>query len=477
MRYKALILLFAFCSTQICRAGEETLHGFVMSKSPPGTIELDDFNIERESRLSIEINSISSGSSQKSLDPNVIHVGEELEIRGDFKPATRQMTVKSVKILSEDKRKIVSSAFSDKPPELQKTPKGWNGYIFAEGIPIQVTESTAMTYQRKQTVIKDPNSGTRVEINQKSFPLLSLDGIGPGTMVHFEGDRRSDGSVLASKIDFEDFELRPAEIKLLQKLAPATQKGDPLIHQPDQLHIGRSKFKLLPQQDAQDYLQKLGESLIPTHQRELPAGDPLKISYRFYLSEDKDFDIATFPNGVIVVKSGLFEGMENEAQLAFQLSRAIALVEEMDLWELMRDNRSNKRIISTAAMAAGFGVTVFGGPIIGLVVYNGMRDDFLNFLTDQQDRLALEWMLAAGYDIREAPRAYKAYVLTHPDHTPLSPRPYPNQTEKNTKCAARRAFLMAELRNNYSKTDYLSLKTDSDQFRAIARQTHQMLKP
>jgi len=128
-------------------------------------------------------------------------------------------------------------------------------------------------------------------------------------------------------------------------------------------------------------------------------------------------------------------------------------------------------------VAAGVGVTVFGGPIVGLVVYNGMRDDFLNILTDQQDRLALEWMLAAGYDIREAPRVYKAYVLTHPDHTPLSPRPYLNQVEKNTKCAVRRSFLMGELRNNYSKADYLSLKVDSDQFRAIARQTHELLKP
>jgi hypothetical protein len=477
MRYKALILLFAFCSTQVCRAGEETLHGFVVGVSPTGTIALDDFNIERENRLSIEINSINPGTPQKSLDPNAIHVGEELEIRGDFKSATRQLTVKSVKILSEDKGKLEISAFSDGPPELQKTPTGWNGYIFVEGMRIQVIESTAMAYRKKNTVIKDPNSGAKVEIVQKLFPLTSLDGIGPDTTVHFEGVRRNDGSVLASKVDFEDFELRPGETKLLQKLVPRIEKTNARIQPLGELHIGRNKFKLLPQQDAQDYLQKLGESLIPPHQQELPTEDPLKISYRFYLAEDKDYDIASFPNGVIVVKSGLFDGMENEAQLAFHLSRAIALVEEMYLWQLMRDNRSNKRIVTTAAVAAGLGVTVFGGPIVGLVVYDGMRDDYLNFLTDQQDRLALEWMLAAGYDIREAPRAYKAYVLTHPDHTSLYPRPFANQTEKNTKCAERRSFLMAELRNNYSQTDYLSLKTDSDQFRAIERQTHQLLKP
>lgn len=79
-------------------------------------------------------------------------------------------------------------------------------------------------------------------------------------------------------------------------------------------------------------------------------------------------------------------------------------------------------------------------------------------------------MLDAGYDIREAPRAYKSYALTHPDHTALSPKPDPNQAEKNETSAQRRSFLMTELRLSYFGTNYALLKKDSDRFHAVARQ-------
>ncbi len=471
MRCKALILMFLFCFAQICSAADETIHGFVVGTAAPNTVTLDDFSVTRENRISLKIDSITSGSSRKSLNPGDVRIGDEIEINGDIKPATNQMTVKSVNILSNDSRRFDSAAFSDKPPELQKTPTGWNGYIFVEGMRIHITDSTAVTYHKKKTVLQDPNSKNQVVITPKTSALTSLEGIGPETMVHFQGASQSDGSVLASKVEFEDFELRPGESKLLQKLTPRTRKGDALISQLDELRVGRNAYKLVAQHHAQDYLQKLGESLIPIHQRDLPNDSPLKISYRFFLAQDKNLDIVSFPNGVIVVKSGLFNGLENEAQLAFHLSRAIAVVEEMDTWRITRDARSKKRILATAATSSAM---VFGGTMLGGVMYALTRSDLADLLSNQQDRLALEWMLAGGYDIREAPRSYKVYALMHPDHTQLSPKPDPVQTEKNNASAARRSFLMAELRTNYPRTDYSSLKKDSELFQSVVGQKHQL---
>ncbi len=475
MRRIVLILSFTLSFAQLCAAGEETIHGYVVGIPSPTAVAVDDFSVTRDSRLSLEINPVSSGNPRKTLHPAEIRIGDEVEIRGDYKSDTHQLSVKSVKILSlsGDERKFDSTAFSDKPPELQKTPRGWSGVVFVDGMRVQVADSTAVTFRRNKTEMAETQARQNGVVPAKTAPLASLDGIGPDTMTHFDGASQKDGSVLASKVEFEDFELKPSETTLLPHLTPRIQKGDALISQPDELHIGRSKFKLVPSQGAQDYVQKLGESLVPPSQRELPAGSPLKVDYRFYLVEGKEFDTVPFANGAIVIKSGQFDGLEDEAQLAYLMSVAIAEVEERDYWRILRYSTSPRTRLATAAeiasMFTGMGA-IFLAPMAHLAI--GATDNYVQSLTDQADRLALEWMLAAGYDIREAPRVYKAYALAHPDHTAIHPKPDPVQTEKNEACAARRSFLMTELRTNYSQTDYSLLKKDSDPFHEVARQTH-----
>ncbi len=471
MRRTILVFLLVFCCARRAAGGEETLHGFVVGITPPDTIAIDDVSITSENRLSLEINAVNPGNAPNVLKPGGVRVGEEVEIRGDYKTATHQLTVKSVKILSADARQFNSTAFPDKPPELQRTSAGWTGYIFVDGMRIHVTESTSVTFRRNKTEVKESKSPDKSASAPKTASLASLDEIGPDTMAHYEGVGQKDSSVSASKVEFEHFELLHGEAKLLQKLAPTIHKGDALISQPDELEIGRTKYKLVPSQDAQDYLQKLGESLVPLHQRELPGDSALKIAYRLYLVEDKKFDVLSFPNGVILVKSGLFDGLENEAQLAYYMARGMAQVEERDIWHLSRHFAPSGKELAIAAAEAGFGA-MGAGILAPVVVYAVAHDKFVESLTDQSDRLALKWMLSAGYDIREAPRVYKAYALTHPDHTPISPKTDANQTEKNDACAERRSFLMTELRTNYSQTSYSSLKKDSDQFHTVAREAH-----
>jgi hypothetical protein len=474
MRRTTLILLFVLACAQSCAAGEETLHGFVVGIPTPTTVAFDDFGVTRDNRLSLEINPVSSGNSRKTLEMGSVRVGEEVEIQGDYKPDTHQLTVKSVKILPSEERRFNSAAFPDKPPELQKTPAGWSGFLMVDGMRVHITDATAVTFRRNKTELAATQARQNGVVPAKTTSLASLETIGANTMAHYEGVSQKDGTVLASKVEFEDFELQPNEKKLLSKLVPRIQKGDALISQPDELYVGGSKFKLVSSKNAQDYVQKLGESLIPAHQKELPAGSPLKIDYRFYLAEGKESEIRSFADGVIVVRLGIFDGLENEAQLAYQLAIAVAEVEERDSWRLARYNASSGRRVAAVAEAAS-GFTGLGGLFLAPMIYYPIAggDTYFEALGDQADRLALEWMLAAGYDIREAPRAYKAYALAHPDHTQIRPKPDPVQTEKNEDCAARRSFLMIELRSNYSHADYSSLKKDSDEFHAVARQAHQ----
>jgi hypothetical protein len=437
----------------------------------PAAVEFDDFSVTRDNRMSLEIN-YNPAKLKNTLRPGEVRVGDEVEISGNFDSATRKLTVKTVKILSVDDRRFNSAAFPDRLPELQHSASGWNGFVFLDGMRIRVADSTRVTIRRNKRELKELEKQQNDVVPPETISLTASDEIGFNTMATYAAVSQKDGSVLASKVEFEDYELSLGESERLQKLEPRMEKGDPLLGQADVLRVGRNKYKLVPSLEAQEYIQKLGESLVPQRQRELTAGSPLKIDYRFYLVEEKEFDCLAFPSGAVVVNSGLLQGLEDEAQLAFYISRAVTQLEEMDTWRLSRYN-TNPGHVALKAVAIG---AELGAPLgllnVPTFVVAAKSDEFIESLRDQTDRLALEWMLAGGYDIREAPRAYKVYALTHPDHKPLYPKPDANQVEKNQTAAERRVFLMTELRTNYSGIHYVSLKKDSEQFHAAAHQAN-----
>jgi hypothetical protein len=71
-------------------------------------------------------------------------------------------------------------------------------------------------------------------------------------------------------------------------------------------------------------------------------------------------------------------------------------------------------------------------------------------------------MLAAGYDIREAPASWKALSVQKGDR-PMNPF-----WDTHDNLTTRRSYLMAELKNNYSDVDYSRLKKDSQLFHQVA---------
>jgi predicted Zn-dependent protease len=92
---------------------------------------------------------------------------------------------------------------------------------------------------------------------------------------------------------------------------------------------------------------------------------------------------------------------------------------------------------------------------------SSIQSQYARSLENQADRVGLEWMLAAGYDIREAPASWKALSEKKGDR-PMNP--FWDSHDNHT---TRRSYLMAELRNNYSAVDYSKLKKDSEQFHIV----------
>jgi hypothetical protein len=262
-------------------------------------------------------------------------------------------------------------------------------------------------------------------------------------------------------MQFQHAEMEEGEAKMWSHLNPKIKEPDFLALRPGELRMQQVKYKLVPSKEAQEYVARLGEKLVPAHQKELVAGDPLKIPFRFYLIQDKSFNAAAYPNGVVIVHSGVFDVLEDEAQLAFVLSHEITHAIEKHTW---REHEYHKKAL-TALKVGGIVGAGFGGRGIAdltNMIEVGIRNGYARSLENQADRVGLESMLDAGYDIREAPRSWKVVAKKYGDrHTNV----FWDNHDNNT---TRRSYLMAELRNNYPEVDYSKLTKDTDDFHRIA---------
>jgi len=343
---------------------------------------------------------------------------------------------------------------------LEKTETGWHGLLFADGQRVVVNDATSMTMKRNKSERKEAKAD-KTELPSEGVKVTSLDGIDLDTFVHYEGLRQRDGTVLATKLEFRHAELEDGEAKMWRHLSPMIKDADYMSFKPRELKMANQKYKLVPSKEAQDYISKLGEGLIPAHQRELLYGSDLKIPFKFFLVEDKSFNAAAYPNGVVIVHFGVFDVCENEAQLAFILSHEVTHAIEKHVWQQHEYHKGALMALRIGgAIGAGFG----GRAVADLanMVEAGIRNGYARSLENQADRVGVESMLASGYDIREAPRAWKAVSKKYGDR---ATNLFWDNHDNNT---TRRSYLMSELRNNYSDVDYSQLKKDSEEFHRVA---------
>jgi hypothetical protein len=449
------------------QAKEVTIHGFVTDVKSPTVFEIDDYKVTRD--RSIEFETTAEGDKSATafkpptFGPDDIRIGTELEVKGEYDESSGQLKAKSIKVFLEDMRKLKRMALLDELPNLAKKDAGWEGEIRADGQRILVTPETSVTIRRNKSERKNSVEKTSKEEDRdedeasQSTPLTSLNAVNLDTFIRYEGTREPDGAIEAQKIEFRHAELEPGEAKLWKRMEPRVKEPDYSSFAPGELKMHWKKYRIVPDRETQDYIAKLGDRLIPEHQRNLPADDPLKIPFRFYLVEDKSFNAAAYPNGVVIVHSGVFDFLQNEAQLAFVLAHEISHAVEKHDWQLMHYRRGE-----LIALRAGGAFIPFGGSIIASLAASGIQNQFARSLENQADRMGLEWMLAAGYDIREAPASWKAVSETKGD---LPMNPFWDNHDNHTN---RRSYLMAELKNNYSGVDYSTLKKDSEEFHLAA---------
>jgi hypothetical protein len=173
---------------------------------------------------------------------------------------------------------------------------------------------------------------------------------------------------------------------------------------------------------AQDYVNRVGQSLVPVGSKKL---------YAFKIILNPIPEARSLSTGTVYVSTGLLSSVDNEAQLAYVLGHEIAHAEK-DHWKddvlvaqgLDAWNEKQGRLRSAGNVAANIGLSVataglfnavhlFGAagvdPTVPTIVKLAIPNAVISWdrqQEDEADELALHYMLERKYDPREVPKFY-----------------------------------------------------------------------
>lgn len=464
--YSLLFALFFSLSAPLVEAQTKIkkvkIRGYITNLISPSSFEIDELKVTKDESIVLEFENQNKDVSFKKED---VRVGTEIEVQGLLNEETDELTATKVTIDLEQFRKLKNTTVLTRDPQgVEKLENGWQGIFWADGRRIRIEPTTQVLFELNKTEKKDAaqqSKNKKTEENKSeeaddefanSEPLKSISDVKAGMFATYEGVEQPDGTILAARIVFVKNELEKAEGKFWESLLVKEKAANFTEGNPGELKITQiGKFKLLPDKAVQDYVQRIGESLIPAHQKLLPAGDPQKIPFKFYVVSDKDVNAFATANGIIVVNSGMITMLENEAQLAAVLAHEISHATQEHTWRQLNKDKGKRTAVAIGGIAAAaFGL--YGVSDILQLTLAAMQNGYNRRLENQADRIGLEYMTVAGYDPRQAPRVWKLMAKKHGD----LPTNFFWSSHSNHQ--TRRSFLMVEIRNNYSQMNFGEMK-------------------
>ncbi len=222
-----------------------------------------------------------------------------------------------------------------------------------------------------------------------------------GAKLDLSGERRPDGVIYATRGTMQPAELS-REARLLRKAVTpeiTVNKGSLTI-------ADGWTFKLVANPTVQEYVGSVGRKLIPQYISSLAPVHPDFVGFAFYVADESGTGLISYPNGTVIVPTGLLKIVDNEAQLAALLSHEIAHITHKHAVQQLRQN-ANWETVQT------FGATNIMGknePIPAVVTAAVGEMSMAVFPQSQEtqaDRIGLHYAVQAGYDPRETATIWK----------------------------------------------------------------------
>lgn len=460
---------------------EIKIRGYVTKVNSPTSFEIDNYLVSRTATQAIEFE---NPNPEINFKPEDIRIGTEMEVRGDYNAETNELKAKKIKInLSQFKKFKTTTILSRSPEGIEKTEQGWRGTLLADGNLIRIESATQVLFelnkiekkkleeQAKQKAKEEKDKKSKEAVNTDDddedesvefAPLSSLNDVKAGMLMIYEGTQQLDGTVLATRVVFIQNETAADELELWNSYRVTEKPADLAAGKAAEIKIEKvGKFKLLPDEAVQNYISRVGQNLIPAYQKTLADNDPLKIPFKFLVVIDKDPNAFALPNGMVVINSGLFDVIENEAHLAYVISHEIAhATQEHTLRQMNKDKkkRAALKVLGVIAMLGGDYSTSDNVDSILSAMTNGYQIT----LENQADRVGLDYLIAAGYDPREALQLW--HLLTKKQG---NPNVFWSSHENNL---TRRSFLMYKIHSIYSDLSFEKMtRGNTEEFQKMSQ--------
>jgi hypothetical protein len=152
-------------------------------------------------------------------------------------------------------------------------------------------------------------------------------------------------------------------------------------------------------------VRRVGMSVVPSFQKQLADDDTAKIHFRFYAVEETEIRSAlSCGEGLILVPRQVVERLKNDDQLAAVLADGVALDLQFLSAKLVMEIREFESAKIATEILNDFVPKVYFASLIGgKVVGNRIEVQ----MQEQRGRIALSLLNSAGYDLRQAPEAWR----------------------------------------------------------------------
>jgi len=253
-----------------------------------------------------------------------------------------------------------------------------------------------------------------------SEELNALTDVGTNVWIHYEGTQDEEGTILVSKATFlpakpskfiaiSGLEFRNITLELPRATPPAHKQK---LRYSD----SESRFKAIDDSVLQERLHRIGMSVVPAYQKALPDEHPSKIQFRFYAVDNEKLrsEICSI-DGMILLPKPVIERLKSDDQLAAIIADGIALNLQR---QAVRLTSASRTFLGVEAVSDVVGLVVPGFAIADLADLNPLERKVLVLLQQQRARIALALLNEAGYDLHQAPEAWR---LMAPRQLPAAP--------------------------------------------------------
>jgi hypothetical protein len=395
----------AFCVSSFSAAGEAAaaklkLRGYLTARADANAMLILDDRIELTSSSRV-LSKDSSG--EHAFSPQELAPGMLVEAEGQWLDKHKFFAEKLTVDLGEDDKKIRGSAYlQEEPADATKIAAGSASELKLDGYWLRLDAGTKRSWDTAKAA-----QGLLSKTTGESTALA-------GYRVKYAGTRGKDGKIAAEEVELgppapaDDYKM-PHNLEVVRAKDPLTGIEVVEFRQGNKV---QGRMKLLAERTVQEYVSRLGNSLIP----EGAKGTRRTIEFRFFVVEDPEINAASLPDGTLLINTGLLGALQNEAQLVFVLSHEMAHVLQVHYRREIEETRGTRIGLTIAGLAAGAFIGnagVFMSQIGIASVVNGHQRE----LENQADRLGLQNVIEHGYDPREASNFSRIMISRYGDRT------------------------------------------------------------